>query len=322
MKGIYVLIISIRRDITVKIGALGPMTFQKGSYAYVGSAQNNLEERIARHLGKAQKKFWHIDYLLSNTKAVVQRVFTKEAGKPEECELAERIHRKGCPIPDFGCSDCKCESHLFKIERYEFLREDMKETTKNNLRTSCAKELGWCVWITGLPGSGKSSVSEALLTLLMDKGVCAQLVSSDALRRALTSKPTYSLDERETVYSGVVYVSSLLTKNGVNVIIDGTGNLRRYRDAARRRIPRFMEAYLKCQIDLCMERERRRKRTRGAPRKIYAQALESGFSTVPGVSQPYEEPLNAEMVLDTSVLVPAECAQRIWREIEHFRQKR
>ncbi|MCK4633642.1 adenylyl-sulfate kinase, partial [Candidatus Bathyarchaeota archaeon] len=87
---------------------------------------------------------------------------------------------------------------------------------------------GWCVWVTGLPGSGKSVVSQALLELLEENGIVAQLLASDALRKVLTPKPTYSLEERDIVYATLVYMAKLLTRNNVNVIIDATGNLRRY----------------------------------------------------------------------------------------------
>ena len=63
---------------------------------------------------------------------------------------------------------------------------------------------GWCVWITGLPGSGKSAVSEALLKLLNERGVEAQILSSDSLRKVLTPNPSYSLEERDRVYSTLV----------------------------------------------------------------------------------------------------------------------
>lgn len=128
MKGIYVLIISVSRDINVQIGALGLLRFEKGLYAYVGSAQNNLEKRVARHLGKVKTKFWHIDYLLGDGRVTVQRVLTRESRKPEECELADQLCREGSPVLGFGCSDCKCKSHLFKIKGYEFLKERMHET--------------------------------------------------------------------------------------------------------------------------------------------------------------------------------------------------
>jgi len=127
MKGIYVLIIAIDNDISVDTGALGTLKFEKGLYAYVGSAQKNLEERVKRHLKTEKTKFWHIDYLLDNPCAKVLKVFYKKAGRPEECKIAKQLAKKGFPIRGFGSSDCKCQTHLIRVEDYEFLREHMRE---------------------------------------------------------------------------------------------------------------------------------------------------------------------------------------------------
>jgi len=130
-KGVYVLVISVCNDIRINVGALGCKNFEKGLYAYVGSAQKGLEKRLERHLKKAKQKFWHIDYLLDNDAVKVLEVFSKEAGKPSECEIAEKISscasKKGISMEGFGSSDCKCTSHLFKLKDYQFLREFMHE---------------------------------------------------------------------------------------------------------------------------------------------------------------------------------------------------
>jgi len=175
---------------------------------------------------------------------------------------------------------------------------------------------GWCVWVTGLPGSGKSVVSEALLKLLNQKGVCAQLLSSDALRKVLTPKPSYSLKERDIVYATLVYIAKLLTQNGVNVVIDATGNLRRYRENARKEIPKFIEAYLECPLKVCMEREASRGKTYYAPKQIYNSALKGKASTVPGIGQPYESPLKPEITIDTTENTPEQAAQKIFKLLE------
>lgn len=174
---------------------------------------------------------------------------------------------------------------------------------------------GWCVWITGLPGSGKSVISEALMNLLDEKDITAQVLSSDALRRVLTPKPSYSLDERDVVYATLVYAAELLTENGVNLVIDATGNLRRYRDSARKGIQRFLEVYLKCPLAVCVDREKRRGKAFNAPRRIYAKALEGKASAVPGMGQPYEPPLKPELTLDTTECQPKECAQKVLEAI-------
>jgi adenylylsulfate kinase len=115
-----------------------------------------------------------------------------------------------------------------------------------------------------LPGSGKSVISEALARLLGEKGIHVQLLSSDALRKVLTPKPSYSLDERGMVYATLVYIAGLLTHNGVNVAIDATGNLRCYRDHARKTIPKFIEAYLECPLGFIPNRSIRCKSTEKA----------------------------------------------------------
>lgn len=129
VKGVYVLVISVNRDIRIDVGALGKVDFEKGLYAYVGSAQNNLEKRIERHLRQAKRKFWHIDYLLYADKVKLLKVFHKKAVKSEECKIAEKISQESIPIRKFGSADCKCTSHLFQINDYEFLRGFMHETT-------------------------------------------------------------------------------------------------------------------------------------------------------------------------------------------------
>ncbi len=126
MKGIYVLIIQVSHGVAAQVGALGKLTFAKGLYAYVGSAQGNLEKRVARHLGKEKRKFWHIDYLLGDDAARVIVVFYKQAGKPEECAVARVIGERGDAVVGFGASDCRCKSHLFRIEDYGFLQEFMR----------------------------------------------------------------------------------------------------------------------------------------------------------------------------------------------------
>lgn len=162
-----------------------------------------------------------------------------------------------------------------------------------------------------MSGSGKSSVSEALINLLEQEGIHSQLLSSDTLRKVLTPKPTYSLEERDIVYATLAYIAKLLTRNGVNVVIDATGNLRRYRENARKLIPRFMEAYLECPLEVCMKRESKRHKTHYAPKQIYAKALEGKAPTVPGVGQPYEPPTNPEITVNTERLTPEEAAQKI-----------
>ncbi|NLI56472.1 GIY-YIG nuclease family protein [bacterium] len=116
MKGIYILLIKIDKNIEIEIGSLGKINFDKGIYSYIGSAQNNLEKRIQRHKIKNKKLRWHIDYLLKNKYVKILKIYYKKAGREEECKIAKMLSKTEIPISKFGCSDCDCKSHLFKIK--------------------------------------------------------------------------------------------------------------------------------------------------------------------------------------------------------------
>jgi len=113
--------------VVIKVGSLNTLMFDHGIYVYVGSAQNSLEKRIARHFRKKKKKFWHIDYLLENENVKIITVLYKIAPRREECRIAKEINNIGSPIKGFGSSDCKCKSHLFKLNNYEELKKFIKE---------------------------------------------------------------------------------------------------------------------------------------------------------------------------------------------------
>jgi Uri superfamily endonuclease len=127
VKGIYVLVIQVKNEVALGVGALGTLTFKPGVYAYVGSAQANLEQRVKRHLRKEKRLFWHIDYLLDSEVAKIVRVLYQDADKSGECAIADRLSEKGEPVAGFGCSDCRCGSHLFRVGGgYRFLLESMR----------------------------------------------------------------------------------------------------------------------------------------------------------------------------------------------------
>lgn len=113
MNGAYCLLINCRKTQSIDIGRLGAIEFAKGFYIYVGSALNGIEKRISRHLRKEKRRFWHIDYFLSNRYVNVDSIYCLKSNKKMECNIAVKVNSIAKSINGFGSSDCKCRSHLF-----------------------------------------------------------------------------------------------------------------------------------------------------------------------------------------------------------------
>lgn len=111
----YVLLIFLKSGVEKIIGKIGKVKFLRGYYAYVGSARLNFEHRIRRHLKREKTLFWHIDYLLSDERAKVEKIFyTNQA---IEHEVAMSLYKSGFKVvKNFGSSDCNCPGHLFYVE--------------------------------------------------------------------------------------------------------------------------------------------------------------------------------------------------------------
>ena len=116
-KGTYVLAITLGSDQEITVGALGTLHFDKGLYCYVGSALGGLDSRVARHLRKDKVLKWHADYL--TTRADRVEAYISYPDYIKECELAEMARNSGMEpsYKGFGCSDCRCSTHLFKTDK-------------------------------------------------------------------------------------------------------------------------------------------------------------------------------------------------------------
>ena len=115
-EGTYTLVVGVDGPTTVEVGALGPVAFDHGWYAYTGSAFGpGGFARVVRHrelaAGERDARHWHIDYLLGHPAASVERV-VRTHGADVECAVARTLAGEFEPVRAFGASDCDCESHL------------------------------------------------------------------------------------------------------------------------------------------------------------------------------------------------------------------
>jgi len=171
------------------------------------------------------------------------------------------------------------------------------------------RKQAFAIWITGLPASGKSTLTAALKAQLAERGVDAAVLESDVLRRIFTHQPRYDEQEREAFYRQVAYVGALLVQHGVPVIFDATANRRRYRDLARQQIPRFLEVFVDAPLETCVARD---------PKGIYRKARQGEAHSVPGLQSVYEPPENPEVIVDGLHEAPETAAHRVMLKLEQL----
>jgi protein-L-isoaspartate(D-aspartate) O-methyltransferase len=174
--------------------------------------------------------------------------------------------------------------------------------------------MSWAIWITGLPGSGKSAIARAAAAELRSRGEDVAVLELDEIRRVITPAPTYSDAEREAVYRALVHIGATLVDAGIPVIFDATAHRHAWRDLARATLPRFAEVQLVCPLEVCQTREAARPRG-AAPPGIYAGASRPG-ARVPGVNVEYEPALAPELKVDTAEHGVAEAAAAVAAFVE------
>ncbi len=172
--------------------------------------------------------------------------------------------------------------------------------------------MNFCLWITGLPGSGKSTILNELSRMLAEAGIEAVTLSLDHIRKVLTPEPKYTREERDIVYRSLVVMARLLVEQGgKNVIIDATGNRKEFRELARGLIREFAEVYVRCPLKTCQSRETTR-RGQLVQKDLYKKAINGRLTgQLPGISAPYEESENPELEVRSEVLSPHESAKKI-----------
>lgn len=166
--------------------------------------------------------------------------------------------------------------------------------------------MAWVMWFTGLPGCGKTTIAIEVRNRLQERGVKVRILQLDEIRKIITPRPKYTEEERDIVYASLAYMGKILAEEGMNVIIDATANRRRYRDLARQIIPNFAEVFIRVPLEICIDREVKRKAL-FSPKDIYKKATEKN-AAVPGVNVAYEEPISPEIEVDAARSSPLESS--------------
>lgn len=147
------------------------------------------------------------------------------------------------------------------------------------------------VWLTGLSGAGKSTITEALAPKLRAAGQKVEVLDGDVVRTHLSKGLGFSREDRDLNVARIAFVAHLLARNGVAVIVAAVSPYRRAREDARALIGDFIEVHVAPPLEECVRRD-----TKG----LYRKALAGEIEQFTGVSDPYEPPASPELVLDTS----------------------
>ena len=164
-------------------------------------------------------------------------------------------------------------------------------------------DMGATLWFTGLSGAGKSTIAEIVDSELRERGYKVEVLDGDVVRTNLSKGLGFSKEDRDTNIRRIAFVADLLSRNGVVAITAAISPYREIRDEARELMgARFIEIHVKASVEECARRD---------VKGLYEKAMRGEIKEFTGVSDPYEEPLNPELVLDTEAESPEESAAKV-----------
>jgi adenylylsulfate kinase len=171
---------------------------------------------------------------------------------------------------------------------------------------------GFTLWFTGLSGSGKTTIAHFVGPALDERGCVVEYLDGDTVRTHLSKGLGFSREDRDAHIERVGWVASRLTRHGGAVIVAAISPYEATRDAARAMVEpfgRFVEIYVKASVDECARRD---------VKGLYAKAFAGEIKEFTGVSDPYEEPSDPEIVVDTEEHDPEESARLILARLEEL----
>jgi len=162
-------------------------------------------------------------------------------------------------------------------------------------------EKGFCIWLTGLSGSGKTTIANKLTELFKDRRYIESM-DGDEIRKGLSRDLGFSKDDRNEHNRRVIFCTKLLARNGVIVIVALISPYRETRAYAKGEIPNMMEVYVKAPLDVCIERD---------PKGLYKKALAGEIKQFTGIDDPYEEPIEPDVIVETDKETVDESVEKI-----------
>ena len=177
------------------------------------------------------------------------------------------------------------------------------------MRMGNSKTRGFTLWFTGLPCSGKTTVAEVIDKELRDRGLNVESLDGDEVRKHLSKDLGFSKEDRDTHIRRMGFIAKLLSRNNVATLGAFVSPYREVRDFLRSEIEDFVEVYVKCSLEVCIERD---------VKGMYKKALAGEIQNFTGISDPYEEPLNSELVVETDKETVAESAEKVLRKLEEL----
>lgn len=169
---------------------------------------------------------------------------------------------------------------------------------------------GFTLWFTGLSGSGKTTLARAVERILRDRGLKVEVLDGDIIRTNLSKGLGFGKEDRDINIKRIGFVCKLLSRNGVVAIASAISPYREVRDFVRRDIGRFVEVYCRCPLDVLVERD---------VKGLYKKALAGEIDNFTGVSDPYEEPLDPEVLVDTDKETTEQSIAKIISKLQELR---
>ncbi len=179
---------------------------------------------------------------------------------------------------------------------------------RDRRRDRTLEQQGFTVWFTGLSGAGKTTISDAIELVLRERGITKlEKLDGDVVRTHLSKGLGFSKEDRDTNIRRIGWVAEVLTRNGVCVLASAISPYREIRDEVRRNVGQFVEVYVKCSIP---------ELTRRDVKGLYQKAINGEIKNFTGISDPYEEPLNPDVVVDTETEELAESVAKVLARLE------